>query len=100
MKKATDIAVKEAAGFPQRGRPHDGARFMQVGKSLLQQAQEHGGNLAFHGNGGAAEGPFVEALKLLRPFMPHVIPEDPGAHFKTFEKWRKKMNEYLGKFPP
>ncbi len=80
---------------------------MQVVKSLLQQAQEHGGKLTFSvlNNGLDNEpikGSLIDVLKLLQPIIPNVIPEHVEGRYlvKILNEWRAEVNEYLGDFPP
>lgn len=119
LKKAAATAIRlangvpeprrryEAAGFPKRGRRHENVQFMQVVKSLLQQAQEHGGKLAFSvlNNGLDNEpikGSLIDVLKLLQPIIPNVIPEHVEGRYlvKILNEWRAEVNEYLEDFPP
>lgn len=115
LKKAAETAIRladgvpeprrryEAAGFPTRGRRHENVQFMQVVKSLLQQAQEHGGKLTFSAaDNGLIKGSLAAVLKLLQPILPHVIPERVEGRYlvKTLNEWRAEVNEYLGNFPP
>jgi hypothetical protein len=115
LKRAAETAIRladgvpeprrryEAAGFPTRGRRHENVQFMQVVKSLLQQAQEHGGKLTFSAaDNGLIKGSLAAVLELLQPILPHVIPERVEGRYlvKTFNEWRAEVNEYLGDFPP
>ncbi|GLI92986.1 hypothetical protein LMG27198_19780 [Methylocystis echinoides] len=102
LKKAAVTARKEAGGFPRNGVQRKNPRFGAVVKALLIGARECGGKLTFSGKSGVAEGPLIDALKLLGPLMPTVIKEDIDSssyRLKQLNAWRAEVKEYFKSYP-